>query len=158
MTAFTTLLHTFSVCAQDNDGARLAGLFTPDGTYDGYFFGPHSGRPAIAAMLARFHEGGAQYRWEFHEPLSDGRIGYARYRFSYLSKVAESAGTPVMFEGMCRLRLRDGLIEHYAEVFDRGVAFVQLGFPAGKVARLLEKYADAQNATPEFLAHLERLP
>ena len=156
MNTLTALLETFSECAQGNDGARLAGLFTPDGTYDDYFFGAHSGRPAIAAMLARFHEGGAQYRWEFHEPLSDGRIGYARYRFSYLSKVAESAGKPVMFEGMCRLRLRDGSIEHYAEVFDRGTAFVQLGFPAGKVARLLEKYAAAQNATPEFRAHLDR--
>ena len=77
MNTLTALLETFSDCAQGNDGARLAGLFTPDGTYDDYFFGAHSGRPAIAAMLARFHEGGAQYRWEFHEPLSDGRIGYA---------------------------------------------------------------------------------
>ena len=89
-------------------------------------------------------------------PVSDGRTGYARYRFSYLSKVAESAGKPIMFEGMCRMLLLDGLIEHYAEVFDRGAAFVQLGFPAGKVARLLEKYAAAQNATPEFGAHLGR--
>ena len=116
MKTLATLLDTFADCAQSNDGARLTGLFTPDGIYDDYFFGAHTGRPAIAAMLARFHEGGTQFRWEFHEPLSDGRIGYARYRFSYLSKLAESAGKPIMFEGMCRMLLRDGLIEHYAEV------------------------------------------
>ena len=110
----------------------------------------------IAAMLARFYEGGGKYRWEFYDPVCDGRIGYARYRVSYLSKVAETAGKPVLFEGISALHLRDGLIERYAEVFDRGVAFVQLGFPAGKVARLLEKYAAAQNARSGFQAHLER--
>lgn len=157
MAPFETLLGRFSACAETNDGDALANLFTPDGTYDDYLFGAHTGRAAVAAMLARFHEGGEQFRWEFHEPVCDGSTGYARYRFSYRSKVAESAGKPIVFEGMCRMLLRDGLIEHYAEVFDRGAAFVQLGFPAGKVARLLEKYAAAQNAAPEFRAHLERI-
>ncbi|MBL8383439.1 MAG: nuclear transport factor 2 family protein [Burkholderiales bacterium] len=156
MTAFTDLLDAFVAHAQANDGARFAALFTPDGVYDDYFFGAHTGRNAIAAMLARFHEGGEDYRWEFHEPLSDGRVGYARYRFSYRSRVPESAGAPIAFEGMCRMRLEDGLIADYAEVFDRGVAFVQLRFPAGKVARLLEKYAAAQNAAPGFAPHLAR--
>lgn len=158
MTAFNVLLDKFAACVAANDGEGLAALFTPEGSYDDYFFGIHSGRAEIAAMLARFHEGGEQYRWEFHEPLSDGKTGYARYRFSYLSKVAESAGKPIAFEGMSVLHLRDGLIERYAEVFDRGVAFVQLGFPAGKVARLLEKYAAAQNEAPGFRAHIERFP
>jgi hypothetical protein len=36
------------------------------------------------------------------------------------------------------------------------VAFVQLGFAPGKVARLLEKYSEAQNAQPGFRAHVER--
>jgi len=150
MNMFDDLLKKFTARVAANDGNGLADLFTPEGIYDDYFFGAHAGRAAIVAMLARFHEGGANYRWEFYEPLCDGRLGYARYRFSYVSKVAESAGKPIMFEGMSRFLLRDGLIEHYAEVFDRGVAFVQLGFPAGKVARLLEKYSEVQNATPEF--------
>lgn len=153
---FETLLEKFSASVAANDGAGLAALFTPEGTYDDYFFGVHRGRAEIAAMLARFHEGGELYRWEFHEPLSDARLGYARYRFSYRSKVPDSAGKPIVFEGMSVMHLRDGLIAKYAEVFDRGTAFVQLGFPAGKVARLLEKYSDAQNATPAFQAHLTR--
>lgn len=156
MTTFTDLLEHFASHAQANDGARFAALFTADGSYDDYFFGVHNGRLAIAAMLNRFHEGGSDYRWEFLEPLSDGRVGYARYRFSYRSKIAESLGKPIAFEGICRLLLKDGQIEHYAEAFDRGVAFVQLGFAAPKVTRLLEKYAAAQNATPGFLPHIER--
>jgi hypothetical protein len=157
MNTFTSLLETFSACADANDGEGLARLFTPDGTYDDYFFGAHSGRPAIAAMLGRFHEGGMDYRWEFFEPLSDARLGYVRYRFSYRSKVPGSEGKPIAFEGMSVFHLRDGLIERYSEMFDRGVAFVQLGFAPGKVARLLEKYAEAQNAQPEFRAHLDRI-
>lgn len=153
---FETLLEKFSASVAANDGAGLAALFTPEGSYDDYFFGVHTGRAQIAAMLARFHEGGEQYRWEFHEPLADARLGYARYRFSYRSKVPGSAGRPIVFEGMSVMHLQDGLIAKYAEVFDRGTAFVQLRFPAGKVARLLEKYSDAQNATPAFQAHLAR--
>lgn len=153
---FETLLDEFSVRVATNDGAGLAALFTPDGSYDDYFFGVHKGRAQIAAMLARFHEGGEQYRWEFFAPLSDGKTGYARYRFSYRSKVPGSAGKPIVFEGISVMQLQDGLIAQYAEVFDRGTAFVQLGFPAGKVARLLEKYSEGQNATPGFQAHLKR--
>jgi len=156
MNTFAALLETFSTCVAANDGEGLALLFTPEGTYDDYFFGPHRGRPAIAAMLGRFHEGGERFRWEFLDPLSDGSLGYARYRFSYRSKVAGSKGTPVAFEGISALHLQGGLIEHYGEVFDRGVAFAQLGFAPGKVARLLEKYAQAQNAQPGFRAHIER--
>lgn len=156
MAAFNSLLETFATCVAANDGAGLGALFTPDGVYDDYFFGAHRGRAAIAEMLARFHEGGEQYRWEFFEPLSDGKTGYARYRFSYRSKVPGSAGKPIVFEGISVMQLQDGLIAQYAEVFDRGTAFVQLGFPAGKVARLLEKYSEGQNATPGFQAHLQR--
>lgn len=156
MAAFKALLDKFTACVAANDGAGFSALFTQEGVYDDYFFGAHKGRAAIAEMLARFHEGGENYRWEFYEPLSDGQTAYARYRFSYRSKVPGSAGKPIVFEGISVMHLQDGLIAQYAEVFDRGTAFVQLGFPAGKVARLLEKYAAAQNSTPDFLVHLKR--
>lgn len=140
MDTFRQLLDNFSARVQANDGRGLGHLFTADGIYDDYFFGPHQGRESIGAMLARFHEGGQNFIWDFREPLCDGRTGYARYDFSYDSRVEGSVGKRIRFEGMSRFLLKDGLIEHYAEVFDRGAAFVQLGFAPGKVARLLEKY------------------
>lgn len=154
--AFTDLLERFAAAAQANDGAGFAALFTADAVYDDYFFGEHAGREAIAHMLARFHEGGEDYRWEFFSPVCDGVTGYASYRFSYRSKLPEVAGRTIAFEGMARMTLADGLIAHYAEVFDRGVAFAQLGFAAGKVLRLLEKYAEARNATPGMRPHVAR--
>lgn len=153
---FANLLRRFAQAIEQNDGARLAALFAPAGVYDDYFFGPHRGAAEIGAMLQRFHDGGKNCRWDFFEPLSDGRTGYARYRFSYRSSLADTLDRPVAFEGMCRILIQDGLIEHYAEVFDRGVAFVQLGFAPERITRILARYTMEQNFRPEFHDHLAR--
>ena len=108
-------------------------------------------------MLQRFHDTGSDYRWDFIDPVSNGRTGYAGFRFSYRSTLPESRGRPVLFEGISRFRLAEnGLIAHYGEAFDRGVALAQLGFPAERIRRIVEKAAAAQNATPEARAHLDR--
>jgi hypothetical protein len=130
-------------------------LFTEDGTYEDGFFGAYTGRPAIAAMLQRFHDTGRAYLWEFLDPLSDGSIGYARFRFSYASLLLEAAGRPVFFEGMSCFRFRDGLIADYGEAF-RGVALVQLDFSAERIKRILARAATAQNRNPETKSHLDR--
>jgi hypothetical protein len=101
---FRDLLTAFAAAVEANDGEGLASLFTEDGTYEDGFFGAHTGRPAIAAMLQRFHDTGRAYLWEFLDPLSDGSIGYARFRFSYASLLPEAAGRPVFFEGMSCFR------------------------------------------------------
>lgn len=155
---FTDLLDRFAAAVAANDGAGLAGLFAEDGTYDDGFFGAHTGRAAVAAMLRRFHDTGSDYRWDWLEPVCVGDLGYARFRFSYRSRLPGCEGKPVMFEGMSRFRFEGGLIAHYAEAFDRGVALVQLGFPAGRIKRVLEKAASLQNATAEARSHLDRFP
>jgi SnoaL-like domain len=160
--SFADLLAAFTTAIVANNGAGLAALFTPDGVYADEFFGAHRGRAAIAAMLQRFHDTGCDYRWDFFDPVSarsidGGATGYARFRFSYRSRLPESAGRPVMFEGISQFRLTvDGLIAHYSEAFDRGVALVQLGFPAERIRRIVEKAAAAQNATQEARAHFDR--
>jgi hypothetical protein len=156
--SFTGLLDAFAACVMANDGAGLGALFTPDGVYADEFFGAHHGRTAIAEMLQRFHDTGRDYRWDFIDPLSDGAVGYARFRFSFASRLPECDGRPVMFEGISHFRLMDGLIAHYSEAFDRGVALVQLGFPAERIKRVVEKAAAAQNQTEEARAHLNRFP
>src|SRR5215472_1669791 len=153
---FADLLTAFATAVTANDGDGLARLFTEDGTYEDGFFGAHTGRPAIAAMLQRFHDTGRDYFWEFLDPLSDGSIGYARFRFSYASLLPEAAGRAVLFEGMSCFRFRGGLIAHYCEAFDRGVALVQLDFPAERIKRVLEKTAAAQGRGPEARRHLDR--
>ena len=157
MVDFSQMLARFAAAVEANDGAGLAALFAADGVYEDGFYGAYAGAAAIAGMVAHFHETGEDYRWEFVDPVSDGRAGYAHYRFSYRSKVAGAEGKPVAFEGISHSTLRDGLIARYCEVFDRGIALAQQGFAAERIKRVVEKAAARQNGTPEFAAHLQRL-
>ena len=152
--SFESLLTAFEQAAATRDVQRFASLFTPDGCYHDGFFGTHQGREAIAAMLERFHVGGERFAWQFLEPVGTESMGYARYCFSYVSKEPESAGQLVVFEGMARLKLRGELIADYDEVFDRGMAFVQLGYAGERVVKLLERYAQGWRASPAVLSHL----
>lgn len=156
MDGFAELLRQFAAAVEKNDGAGLAALFTPDGVYEDGFFGLHRGRAAIAAMLQRFHDTGGDYWWEFLDPVSDGTTGYARYRFSYRSRLRESMARPVVFEGIGCFAFAGGLIAHYRESFDHGVALVQLGFSPERIARILEKAAAAQNGPAAVRCHLDR--
>ncbi len=121
MTDFPRLLERFAAAVEANDGAGLAALFTDDGVYEDGFYGAYAGPAAIAAMVAHFHKTGSSFRWDFFDPLSDGRSGYARYRFSYLSAMPGAEGKPVVFEGIGHFALRDGRVSRYSEVFDRGL-------------------------------------
>ncbi len=113
MVDFPDMLSRFATAVQKNDGAALASLFTPGGIYDDGFYGEYAGPEAIAGMLQHFHDTGTNFRWDFFDPLTDGRIGYARYRFSYASKMKGSEGKPVVFEGTAFFTFADGRIAHY---------------------------------------------
>jgi hypothetical protein len=157
MTDFPMLLDRFAAAVAANDGAGLAALFTADGVYEDGFFGAHRGRAGIAAMLERFHATGRDYRWDFFDPLGDGRVGYARFCFSYASALPECDGKPVVFHGISQFRFAaDGLIGEYREAFDRGVALVQLGFPAERLKRILERAAAEELGRPESRTHHAR--
>jgi len=153
---FPDLLARFTRAVAANDGAAFSALFTEDGVYHDGFFGAYQGRKAIVDMLRHFHHTGSNYRWDFFDPLSDGRSGYARYRFSYASGMPGAEGKPVVFEGIGFFQFRDGLIERYAEAFDRGLALVQQDFAAERIKKVLLKLADKQNASPEAKEHLAR--
>jgi hypothetical protein len=157
MTDFTTMLGRFTAAVVANDGAGLAALFTSDGVYDDGFFGAYAGRDAIVKMLQHFHETGTNFRWDFFDALSDGKTGYARYRFSYAAKMPGSEGKPVVFEGVSHFVFRDRLIARYCETFDRGMALAQQDFAAERIKRVLVKLADKQNASAEAQDHLVRL-
>ncbi len=80
------------------------------------------------------------FSWTLSDALSDGSLAYARYGFAYTAKLAGSEGKRVFFSGISQVRLQDGLIAHYGEVFDRGIALVANEFCTGadgEVARAL---------------------
>jgi hypothetical protein len=149
------MLRRFEAAVEAGDGGALAGLFTDDGVYDDYFFGPSEpGKEGIRAMLAHFYEGGEDFRWEFFDPLARDDLGYASYRFSYTSKLPEAKGARVVFEGISRFELRGGLIRRYSEVFDRGMALAQQDFAGERLKKIGLKYASRLKARPEASRHL----
>ncbi|MGE0698196.1 MAG: nuclear transport factor 2 family protein [Hyphomicrobiaceae bacterium] len=152
----TSMLAKFSAAVESGNGDALAELFTADGVYDDYFFGPSEpGRTGIRDMLAHFYEGGEGFKWEFFAPVASGPLGYASYRFSYTSKLPEAKGRRVVFEGISRFELEGGLIKRYSEVFDRGAALAQQDFAAERLKKIALKYASRLKAQPEAKAHLE---
>jgi ketosteroid isomerase-like protein len=151
----TPMLAKFSAAVESGNGDALADLFTEDGIYDDYFFGPSApGRAGIRDMLAHFYEGGEGFKWEFFDPVASGPLGYASYRFSYTSKLPEAQGTRVVFEGISRLLLEDGRIKRYSEVFDRSMALAQQDFAPERLKKIAAKYAARLKARPEVAPHL----
>ena len=152
---FSELVQRFAAAAASGNGEALADLFTADGTYDDYFFGPSTGRDAIKAMLAHFGDGGRNFRWEFHDPVRAGNVGYASYRFSFDSKRPEAKGARVVFDGIGRFDLEGDRIRRYSEVFDRGMALAQQEFEPERLRKIGLRYAGGLKARPEWAAHLK---
>lgn len=139
---FRKLLDAFTAAVVAGDGKGLAALFTEDGVYHDGFYGAFAGHEAVREMLEeRFHRDAGDFQWAMRDPVCNGRVGYAWYRFSYRPKVGD--GERVVFEGISRFRLEDGRIAHYDEVFDSGIAMSQLGFSPERIARSLAKRATA---------------
>src|ERR1700676_1041751 len=97
----STMLRAFCDAVERHDGKAFAELFTEDGVYHDVFYGAFAGRAKIAEMIdAWFYKTAADFRWDMHDPVSDGRILYARYTFSYKSLLPEAEGRRAMFEGV----------------------------------------------------------
>lgn len=140
---FDRILRRFTSAVESGDGQKLAELFTEDGVYNDCFYGAFHGRDAIARMLEMHFWGHAEeFRWQMFEPIANSGMGYARYRFSYVSKLEGAEGERVVFEGMSQFTLDAGLIRVYREEFNTGIAISQLNFPAERIARHLARKAD----------------
>ncbi len=143
---FEDLLDRFTAAVEAGNGTALGAAFTVDGTYVDTFYGPFTGRTAIRDMLENhFWRDAEAFFWDMRDALCDGRQGYARWRFGYTSRLPESAGRKVAFDGMSRFEIEDGLIRRYDEVFDSGIAFVQLGMPGERIAKILARFADGSS-------------
>ncbi|WP_398464382.1 nuclear transport factor 2 family protein [Tardiphaga sp.] len=151
----TALLRTFCTSVETRDGKSFADLFTEDGVYHDVFYGAFAGRAKIADMIDHhFYETAEEFRWDMHDPVSNGRTLYARYTFSYRSKLPEAGGKRAMFEGVAIMTLRDGLIASYQEVANTAPAFVDLNFAPERIAKIVGKQGAALKVREEMKRHL----
>ena len=149
------LLRSFCDAVEQRNGKAFADLFVEDGVYHDVFYGAFEGRAKIAEMIDEvFYRSAADFRWDMHSPLSDGRQLYARYTFSYRSTLPEANGARVMFEGVAMMELRDGKIVSYHEVANTGPAFVDMNFAPERIARIFARQGAAMKARPEMQRHL----
>ena len=135
------LLHmTRAICR--GEAVAAADCFTPDGVYHDGFYGEFAGREAIARMIRDFfHRDASDFEWQVSDACSDGRVGYARYRFSYVSKIAGSVGRRIGFSGISFCVLQGGRIRRYGEIFERAPVLAQLGFADERILKAVKRWA-----------------
>ena len=151
----TAMLRAFCDAVEQRNGAAFAALFTEDGVYHDVFYGAFAGRENIAAMIDDwFYRTAADFRWDMHEPVSNGETLYARYTFSYRSTLPEANGARAMFEGVAIMQLRDGRITEYHEVANTAPGFVDMNFAPERIAKIVAKQGAALKARPEMARHL----
>lgn len=131
--------------SRTGDWSIWAAVFTEDAHYVEHAYGEFRGREAIRGMVENhFHANARDFSWTLSDALSDGSLGYARYDFFYTSRIPGSEGKRVFFSGIAQVRLKDGLIARYGEVFDRGVALAQMNFPPERIAKSLARWAQQE--------------
>ena len=137
--AFAEVIRRMTEAACRGDGAGVAACFTPDGVYHDVFYGEFRGAD-IARMIEQFfHRDAENFRWDIHDPVEGegegGPIGYARYVFSFDSKMPGHEGNRACFEGVAVCRLKNGLIEHYGEVAEATAGLALMGFSDERIAK-----------------------
>ncbi|MES2603134.1 MAG: nuclear transport factor 2 family protein [Pseudomonadota bacterium] len=149
------LLHDFCRAVERRNGKALSALFTEDGIYHDVFYGAFEGREKIAELIDDwFYRTATDFRWDMHDPVSDGEKLYARYTFSYRSLLPEAKGARAMFEGVAIMTLRDGLIAEYGEVANVATGFLDMNFAPERMAKIFAKQGAALKARPEMQRHL----
>jgi ketosteroid isomerase-like protein len=151
----TAMLRAFCDAVEQRNGKAFAALFTEDGVYHDVFYGAFEGRAKITEMVDdHFYRTASDFRWDMHEPVTDGTTLYARYTFSYRSTLPEAKGARVMFEGVAIMKLRDGQITDYREVANTAPAFVDMNFAPERIAKIVGKQGAELRARPEMKRHL----
>jgi ketosteroid isomerase-like protein len=152
----STMLRAFCDAVERHDGKAFAELFTEDGVYHDVFYGAFTGRAKIAEMIDDwFYRTATDFRWDMHEPVSDGKTLYARYTFSYRSTLPEANGARAMFEGVAIMTLRDGKIAGYREVANIATGLVDMNFVPERIAKIVARQGVELKARPEMKRHLE---
>src|ERR1700742_3064549 len=151
----TEMLRAFCDAVERRDGEAFASLFTKNGVYHDVFYGTFEGREKIAAMIDDwFYRTATDFRWDMHQPVSDGRTLYARYTFSYRSTLPEAKGARAMFEGVAIMQLRDGKILEYQEVANTAPGFVDMNFAPERIAKIAARQGAELRSRPEMKRHL----
>ncbi|MGJ8563065.1 MAG: nuclear transport factor 2 family protein [Alphaproteobacteria bacterium] len=154
---FTQLISQFTQVIVRGDGAAAGNCFTADGVYHDCFYGAFEGRELIGQMIKNyFHRDGGDFIWDVHDPVDDGKTGYALYVFSYASKLGEAKGRRSVFEGVSICRMKDGLLCEYREVANAAVRLHLIDFLPERLAKLIGREAKELVERDESAHHVKQ--
>ena len=134
-----TQKFTQSVC--NNDGDSLANLFAEHGVYHDYIYGSFKGKKNIKLMLNdHFHRDAKNFYWAMSDHIFKDDIGYAKFLFTFTSKIPEYLGKKVVVSGISFFRFKFNSIVEYSESVNGGIAMVQLGVKPEKMKKVFLKW------------------
>jgi len=140
--AFEKLLTRMTAAICRGDARSAAECFAADGVYHDGFYGEFSGHEAIARMVTDFfYRDARDFEWQVSDACSDGRVGYARYRFSYTSQIPGSEGRRIGFSGISFCVLEGNHIRRYGEIFERAPVLARLGFADERILKAVKRWA-----------------
>ena len=140
---FDLLIRKMTNSIVEGDGSRAASYFAEDGFYHDVFYGVFK-KPAIPDLVENyFHKDAEKFEWEICETSSNGHTGFARYIFSYDSKMPESLGKRAIFEGVAICELTSGSISSYREVANVYTGLLMLGFHADRLSKIAGRQVDS---------------
>ena len=153
--SFDKRIREMVLAVERGDANGVAVCFAPDGIYHDVFYGDFQGREQIADMIENyFCRDASDFRWDIHDAVEQGGIGYARYVFSYLPKGDATANGRTMFEGVALCRMQDGLIADYREIANAAVGLQGMGFPPERLAKFVAKQGTELRARDESARHI----
>ena len=124
--------------------------------YDDVFYGEFKGKKNIEDLIDNyFYRDASDFRWDIHDPVSNGVTGYCCYVFSYKSKIKGYDEKRTFFEGVAIVTVHKGLISLYREVANTLPALERLGFSEAHLSKLAAKQGREIEVRSEVKAHID---
>ena len=87
-----------------------------------------------------FHRDAKNLFWKMSDHIFREDIGYAKYMFTFTSKIPEYLGKKVVVSGISFFRFKFNSIVEYSESVNGGIAMVQLGVKPEKMQKVFLKW------------------
>ena len=143
---FESLIKEMTQFIVQGDGEGAASCFAKDGYYDDVFYGLFN-QPNIPDLIENyFHRDAENFVWEIVDSVSSKDIGYARYVFSYDSKLEVCVGKRAIFEGVSICHLKQGKILSYHEIANVHTGLAMMGFAPSRLSKIAIAQADKLTA------------
>ena len=136
---FKTLIQQMTQAAVRGDGPGVVACFCENGIYHDVFYGEFKGSAIINLIEGHFHRDGKDFQWDLYDAIEQNGIGYARYVFSYASKLPHAKDRRATFEGVAICRLESGRIREYREVANAVTGLHLMGFSPERLARFVDR-------------------